>query len=113
VPAINPRIAVYLPKHLASTVQRVAALRGVSRSAVIRDFLIEVEPVLQRVANLLDLAARTDRTALKEWAQTMEAAQEGLEGDALASMGRLDVMESALRATEGPRRRRGRRTPGQ
>lgn len=113
MPAINPRIAVYLPKHTAATVQRVAALRGVSRSSVIRDFLVEAEPVLQRVANLLELAARTDRTALKEWAASLEAAQSGMEKDALAGMAQLDEAESTLRAKAGARRRRARQTPGQ
>lgn len=113
MPAVNPRIAVYLPKHVAVTVQRVAALRGVSRSAVIRDFLLDAEPVMQRVANLLELAARADRTALKEWAVTLEAAQGTLEKDALGAMATLGDMESALGAASGTRRRRVRRTPGQ
>lgn len=113
MPAVNPRIAVYLPKHVVQTVQRLAAMRGVSRSAVIRDFLIEAEPVMQRVANLLDLAARSDRTALKEWAVTLEAAQSGLEKDALGALATMDSMEADLGASARPRRRRGGRTPGQ
>ena len=101
---------------------RVAALRGVSRSAVIRDFLVEAEPVLARVANLLDLAARTDRTALKEWASTMEAAQSQMEAEATKAFAVLSDVEremekhplkpaSAGQRTAGARRRR--RTPGQ
>lgn len=121
MPAVNPRIAVYLPRSTASAVQRLAALRGVSRSAVIRDFLVEAEPVLNRVANLLDLAARADRTALKEWAVTLEAAQSGLEADATAAFAKLGDMETALTPPKGRRGRgkrtaaaaRPRRTPGQ
>jgi hypothetical protein len=114
MPSVNPRIAVYLPRNVAATVQRLAGLRGVSRSAVIRDFLTEAEPVMARVANLLDLAARSDRTALKEWATTLEAGQASLEASAAGAMAHLGDMERDLqKAPAGGRRRRPRRTPGQ
>lgn len=113
MPSVNPRIAVYLPRNVAATVQRLAGLRGVSRSAVIRDFLTEAEPVMARVVSLLELAARADRGALKEWATTLEAAQSGLERDATAAMATMGDMEAALKAPAGGRRRRPRRTPGQ
>lgn len=113
MPSVTPRLAVYLPKHVAATVRRLAGLRGVSRSAVVRDFLIEAEPVMQRVANLLELAARSDRTALKEWAAELEQAQSGMEASATMGLAKLGDMEAALRETDRPRRRRGGRTPGQ
>lgn len=111
--AVNPRIAVYLPKNVAATIRRLAGLRGVSRSAVIRDFLVDAEPVMARVANLLDLAARSDRSALKEWAVTLEAAQGGLEADATSALATMADMEAALESAPQARRRRARRTPGQ
>jgi hypothetical protein len=111
--AVNPRIAVYLPKNVAATIRRLAGLRGVSRSAVIRDFLVDAEPVMARVANLLDLAARSDRSALKEWAVTLETAQGGLEADATAALATMADMEAALGSSPQARRRRARRTPGQ
>lgn len=114
MPAVNPRIAVYLPRNVAATVQRLAGLRGVSRSAVIRDFLVDAEPVMTRVANLLDLAARSDRTALKQWAVTLEEAQGGLERDALSALSTMAEMETDLARRPGKaRRRRAPRTPGQ
>lgn len=111
--AVNPRIAVYLPKHVAATIRRLAGLRGVSRSAVIRDFLVDAEPVMARVANLLDLAARSDRTALKDWAVTLEGAQGTLEADATNALATMERMEAALGSAPAARRRRARRNPGQ
>lgn len=96
MPARSPRIAVYLPKHVAATIKRLAGLRGVSRSAVIRDFLEETQPVLERVANLLDLAARTDKSAVSEWVGTLEASQKEIEGDFLGAMKKFDDMEETL-----------------
>lgn len=65
-------------------------------SAVVRDFLVETTPVLERISNLLDLAARADRTALKSWAADLEAAQGGLELSALDAMAQLDTMQTKL-----------------
>lgn len=120
MPAINPRIAVYLPRSTAATIQRVAGLRGVSRSAVIRDFLVEAEPVLVRIANLLDLAARTDRTALKDWAETLETAQGDMEKTLLDATAQMDDLAADMakhpkpaRGQRGSRQRRRPRTPGQ
>jgi hypothetical protein len=104
MPARSPRIAVYLPKHVAATVRRLAAMRGVSSSAVVRDFLIETEPVLQRIANMLDLAARTDKEALKEWAETLEAAQNSIELDAVGVMAKADHMHQQLLKLKKPGR---------
>jgi uncharacterized protein (DUF2252 family) len=114
MPAVNPRIAVYLPKHVAATVRRCAAIRGVSRSALIAEILIEAQPTLERVANLLEMAARTDRTALKEWAATLAAAQGEIEADATAVLAKANAaFDAAPAAPLGGRRRRPRRTPGQ
>lgn len=115
MPAVNPRIAVYLPRSTAMAIRRLAGLRGVSRSAVIRDFLVEAEPVLVRIANLLDLAARTDRTALKAFAAELEGAQSQVESHALDAMATLERAEADLGGRAGGKRqRRSRRTtPGQ
>lgn len=114
MPAVNPRIAVYLPKHVAATVRRCAAIRGISRSALCAEILTEVQPVLERVANLLEMAARTDRTALKEWAVTLEAAQGEIEADATAVLAKANAfLDSRPEAPRKPRGARPRRTPGQ
>jgi len=119
VPAKNPRLAVYLPRHVLKTVQRCAAMRGVSRSALVAEILTEAQPVLDRVASLLDLAARTDKSALKEWAATLEMEQAGIEKGATAVLARAEGVfgrvEAGLtqKAPAGARRSRARRTPGQ
>lgn len=96
MPAKNPVIAVVVPREVNAVVTRLAALRGVSKSAVVRDFLIETTPVLERVANMLDLAARTDRTALKEWAKTLEASQTEAEKSATALLAGFDDAQREL-----------------
>lgn len=96
MPAKNPIIAVVVPKDVHATIRRLAALRGASMSSVVREFLIETKPVLDRVANLLDLAARADKTALKAWAKDLEASQAEIELSALNAMASMDDMQQKL-----------------
>lgn len=96
MPAKNPVIAVVVPREVNAIVTRLAGLRGVSKSAVVRDFLIETVPVLERVANLLDLAARTDRTALKEWAKVLEQQQAEFEAQATSMLAGMDETQQEL-----------------
>lgn len=96
MPAKNPRIAVIVPKSVHATVRRLAGLRGVSVSAVVREFLVETEPVLQRVANLMDAAARADKSALQEWAGKLSQAQDAMEVQGLAAMAKLDDLQGQL-----------------
>lgn len=97
MPATSPRIAVYLPRATYASVKRLAALRGVGLSAVVRDFLIETAPVLDRVSGLLEMAARADKTALKAWAKDLQAAQGEIELSALDAMAGLDSLQSQLK----------------
>jgi hypothetical protein len=100
MPAKNPVIAVVIPREVNSIITRLAGLRSTSKSAVVREFLIETAPVLERVANLLDLAARADRTALKSWVRDMEFAQSDLETKALDAMATMETMQNALELTK-------------
>lgn len=92
MPAKNPVIAVVVPREVAAVIKRLAGLRGESRSAVVRGFLIEAQPVLERVCNLLDLAYRTDKSALVEWHKDLMQAQVELEGQAMDAMTRMDAL---------------------
>lgn len=97
MPAKNPVLAVVVPPSVDAAVRRLAAMRGCSRSAVVRDFLVEVEPVLIRVANLLDMTARADRNALRDWAKELAGMQSEFEVaalNALAQGGEADRVRS-------------------
>lgn len=91
MPNVNPRISVVLPKSTYATLARLAALQGRSRSAVARDFLVEVEPVLQRVAAMLELASQAQGQWPREFVEKLAAAQDQLEGEALKLMTQLDA----------------------
>lgn len=86
MPAKNPVLAVVVPPSVNEAVKRLAAMRGCSRSAVVRDFLIEVEPVFLRMAKLLDMTARADKNALRDWAKDLAGIQSEFEVAALNAL---------------------------
>jgi hypothetical protein len=88
---------VILPKDVMSVVTKLAKLQGRSRSAVARDFLVEVAPVLARVANTLEAAATMDAAGRAKLVRNLEAAQDALEGQAELALDHF---------------KRGTRTPG-
>jgi hypothetical protein len=98
MPNVNPRISVVLPKSTYATLARLAALQGRSRSAVARDFLVEVEPVLQRIAGMLELASQAQGQWPREFVAKLVAVQEHLEGEALKVMTQLDAFSDQVAA---------------
>jgi hypothetical protein len=95
---------VVLTPTLDATLTRLAALQGRSKASIAREFLTEVEPVLSRVAGLLELAAKARQTGAtwpKEFVADIERAQHELEAVALGTMGQLDAFSDRAAAVSG------------
>lgn len=76
MPTNKPRINVTVQPHQHELLSRLASLRGVSMSQVMRELLEGVEPVLLRVAVVLQAAAKAEREAkdgLRKTAEDFEA----------------------------------------
>lgn len=101
VPNLSERVQVMLTPASAATIKRLAKLQGRSRSAVVRDFLDEVAPVLDRTANLLELALKAQGKWPKDLVAKLERMQTGLEATALTHMDHLDMLMA-----DGPAHRR-------
>ena len=89
---LRDRLQVMLTPRTAECIKRLARLQNRSRSAVVRDFLDEVAPVLHRTANLLELAQKAQGDWPKQLATRMQKMQEGLEAHALVAMDSLDLI---------------------
>ena len=96
MPASNPRLSIVVTPKVAATLKRVAALQNRSQSAVAADFLAEVEPVLARVANMLELAAQAKTQWPKEFVGKLEKAQDETEQHALRAMSQLDMIADGI-----------------
>ena len=105
MPAKNPVFKVVLPKRVATTLKRLAAAGDKSRSAVIRDLLVQAEPSLRRVAGLLEVANRERDQLGFDDAQALAEAMDRLNGDSTAV---VPMLEEAARGTrKGPVRAAG------
>lgn len=92
MPNLSERVQVMLTPASAATIKRLARLQGRSRSAVVRDFLDEVAPVLDRTANLLELALSAQGKWPKQLVAKLERMQAGLEATALTHMDHMDLL---------------------
>ena len=125
MPSTNPRLQVILPKDVMAIVSKLAKLQGRSRSAVARDFMVEIAPVLARVANTLEAAQAMDEAGRATLIANLEAVQEGVAGtkrqmDLLLDRGMTTTTRKRRAASARQRRasaaaapRRGRKPPYQ
>jgi hypothetical protein len=114
VPAKNPVIAVVMPEATHAAIKRLAALQGRSKSAVVREFLVETTPVLERIAGMLELALTAQGKWPADLVSKLEAMQTGLEGQALGAMDLLDLAEADMksaRSADHGRPRKGTNPP--
>lgn len=109
MPATNPRLQVIVPREVMEPIARLAKLQGRSRSAVARDFLTQVAPILARVAATLEAAVALDQEGRAKLLTKMEALQAAAEGQAAQltlGLERAVVTATVGRRTERRRRRR-------
>lgn len=109
MPAKNPVVGVVLPEATHAAIKRLAALQGRSKSAVIREFLVETTPVLERIAAMLELAYKAEGKWPAELVAKLERMQSGLEVDALGAMEALDVAQADMEAARSAAHARLRR----
>lgn len=72
MPTVNPRVNVTLSPSLHTIVAQLAKHQRVSKSTVLREFLMAVEPTLQQAVALLDAADRVTSSARVDFARDME-----------------------------------------
>ena len=92
MPTVNPRVNVTLSPSSDVLVTRLAELQKVSKSQVLRDLLDAAEPALQRVATLMEAAARSRGEVLDGLAQGLQRAQDHIEGAVSAHLVHLDAV---------------------
>lgn len=108
MPNVSPRLQVILPADVYAVIDKLARLQGISRSAVARSFLVEVSPVLARVANTLEAAAAMDARGRSKLVRSLEAIQGALEAHADDAGA---ILDGAIPAA-GALRKAGRRPAG-
>lgn len=122
----KPRITITLEPNEHAVLQRLAQLQGRSMSGILREFMGEVLPILEKVADALEIAQRASSDARAKFVKAAADAEEELRPLAeftknqfdmfAAEMGRLvDGKEQTPAATTdetGPRTARAGTTGG-
>jgi hypothetical protein len=104
-PDRSPRLQVIVSKSLYTTIAKLARLQGRSLSAVTRDFLEEIEPVVARIAALLEAAKTTDAKGRQDMVETLTAVYTTLEGAEKAGSEALDSVAGRVGASRPKRTR--------
>lgn len=97
---LGTRVNLTLPDAVIEQLDRLSAATGAGRATIVRDWLVDATPMLQGVADALELAKRNQDEALKRVGKVLDTVSE--------TSGQLSLDIKATRRRE--RRKRGRAT---
>lgn len=97
---IGTRVNLTLPAAVIAQLDRISAATGAGRARIVREWLVDAAPMLEGLADALELAKSNQDEALKRVGQVMAGVSE------VSSQMSLDI--KATRRRE--RRKRGRAT---
>lgn len=92
----KPRITITLEPEQHAVLRRLADLQGGSMSRIVSEFLGEVTPILEKVADSLDLAKRASADARAKFVQSAQKAEEELRPLAEFTKSQFDLFASEI-----------------
>lgn len=101
MPTVKPRVQVTLEPYDHEVIERLAALQGRTRGAVISDLLHEVVPALARTVALLEAAAEAPEQVKKGLRSVVESAHDDLVEAAGEGLRQMDFLLSEMTSREG------------
>lgn len=97
MPTIKPRVQVTLEPETHVVIDRLAALQGRSRGAVIADMLDSIVPALNRTVALLEAAKEAPQQIKDGLRRVVEDVHQDLVAVAGQSTGQLDMLLSGFK----------------
>lgn len=97
---VGTRVHLTLPDQVVEQLDRISAATGAGRARIVREWLVDAAPMLEGVADALELAKSNQDAALRRVGQVMNAVSE--------TSGQLSLDIKATRRRE--RSKRGRAT---
>ena len=98
MPTTNPRIAVTLSPANYRILRRLADLQGRSMSRIVGELVAEMAPSLDRVADVVELAAKAQASVRDEIRAAVADAESSIVPHALAVADRFDAFRDELHA---------------
>lgn len=96
MPTLKPRVNVTLEPQTYEVIDRLAALQGRSRGAVIADLLDSIAPVMGKTVSLLEAAASAPQQVKDGLRSVVEGIHDDLVGAAGDPMGQMDALLEQL-----------------
>jgi len=96
MPTTKPRIAVTLNRRVYETIERLAALQGKSRGAVVAELLDSIHEPLMRTVALLDAAAQAPEEVKRGLRGVIEGVEAQLVGAAGGGLAQLDWLRARV-----------------
>lgn len=98
MPTTNPRIAVTLSPEHYRVLRRLADLQGRSMSRIVGELISEMAPSLDRVADVVELAAKAQASVRDEIRAAVGDAEASIVPHALAVADRFEAFRDELQA---------------
>ena len=74
MPSLNARVNLTLPPEVVDTLDRLGRVTGAGRATIIREWLIEGQPMFAEMAKAAELAAAKNMDALRVMGQVLREA---------------------------------------
>lgn len=74
MPSLNARVNLTLPPEVVDTLDRLGKVTGAGRATIIREWLIEGQPLFAEMAKAAEMAAAKNVDALKVMSQVLRDA---------------------------------------
>jgi uncharacterized protein (UPF0147 family) len=97
---VKPRITITLEPAQHATLERLSALQKQPMSRIVTDLLSEVTPMLDKVADALDAAVRSDASVRAQIRRSAEEAEADLKPLAEAAKNQMDMFISMMQGLE-------------
>lgn len=101
MPTTKPRITITTSQPIYETITRMAALQGVSKSAVVNELLEAVHPPLMRTIALLEAAQEAPRQVKQGLHDTVRDLELELTGSLGKQLAQLDWLTAQLAQNGG------------
>ncbi len=102
MPTAKPRLQVTVTPKQSDLLRRLSKLQKRSMAAVLAELLETIEPVLERVAVVLEAAVRAQSSALNGLRAATEQAQAEVEPMVMQALGQLDLLAQVATSEPAP-----------
>lgn len=97
MPTAKPRVQVTLTRSSYEVLGRIAQARRISKSAVLSELFEAARPAMEKVAELLEVAAVAPKDTLQRFSAALQSGEDRAESLVAEGLGQMDLLLHGLR----------------